>query len=49
MLRVLPPGAFPLTVALAAEFGAYGSDEHYELVLDQLLLGLRAVAEDERA
>ena len=25
--------------------GAYGSDEHYELVLDQLLLGLRAVAD----
>ena len=33
--------AFPLTVAVAAEIGAYGSDEHYEFVLDRLAGGLR--------
>jgi AcrR family transcriptional regulator len=44
MLTALPAAAFPLTVATAAEFGAYGSDEHYELVLDQHLRGLRATA-----
>ena len=32
---------FPLTVGVAEEMGAYGSDEHYELVLDQMLGGLR--------
>src|SRR3954447_10970263 len=37
MLRQLPPAAFPLTVAVAAELGAYGSDDHYEFVLDQFL------------
>jgi AcrR family transcriptional regulator len=41
MLRQLPPAMFPLTVGVAEEMGAYGSDEHYELVLDQLLRGLR--------
>ena len=40
MLTALPAGAFPLTVEVAAEMGAYGSDEHYELVLDQFLRGL---------
>ena len=41
MLRQLPPTMFPLTVGVAEEMGAYGSDEHYELVLDQMLCGLR--------
>jgi AcrR family transcriptional regulator len=49
MLTALPAAAFPLTVATAAEFGAYGSDEHYEFVLDQYLRGLRATAEAERS
>jgi len=40
MLALLPADAFPLTVGVAAEMGAYGSDEHYELVLDSLLSGL---------
>ena len=43
MLRRLPPALFPLTVGVAEEMGAYGSDEHYELVLDRFLSGLRAV------
>ena len=30
------------TVSVAAELGAYGSDEHYDFVLDQFLGGLRA-------
>jgi AcrR family transcriptional regulator len=41
MLRRLPPAMFPLTVAVAEEMGAYGSDEHYEFVLDRFLGGLR--------
>jgi len=40
MLRMLPREAFPLTVDVAEEMGAYGSDRHYELVLDQFLGGL---------
>jgi len=40
-LRILPAEQFPLTVGVADEMGAYGSDEHYELVLGQLLGGLR--------
>ncbi|HEX8105775.1 MAG TPA: TetR/AcrR family transcriptional regulator [Solirubrobacteraceae bacterium] len=43
-LVALPPGDFPLTVAVAGPMGAYGSDEHYEFALDQLLAGLRATA-----
>jgi AcrR family transcriptional regulator len=42
MLAQLPPAVFPLTVDVAAELGAYGSDDHYEFVLDQFLSGLRA-------
>jgi AcrR family transcriptional regulator len=43
-LAALPPDRFPLTVAVAAEMGAYGGDRHYGFVLDQLLAGLRATA-----
>jgi AcrR family transcriptional regulator len=44
MLGALPRAAFPLTVDVAAEMGAYGSDDHYDFVLDQLVRGLRAAA-----
>ena len=40
MLAMLPPSQYPLTVAIAGELGAYGSDSHYDFVLDQLLAGL---------
>jgi AcrR family transcriptional regulator len=40
LLAQLPPAAFPLTVAVAAELGAYGSDAHYEVVLEALVTGL---------
>jgi hypothetical protein len=40
MLAALPPAVFPLTVEIAAEMGAYGSDEHYDFVLDRFLAGL---------
>ena len=40
MLLQLPAEAFPLTVATAAEWGAYGSDEDYEFVLGRFLDGL---------
>ena len=41
MLSALPPEQFPRIFAVAAAMGAYGSDEHYEFVLDQLIAGLR--------
>jgi AcrR family transcriptional regulator len=42
MLTQLPRAVFPLTVDVAEEMGAYGSDEHYDFVLDQILTGVRA-------
>lgn len=39
-LAALPPEAFPLTVRTAEEWGAYGSDAHYEFALEQFLGGL---------
>jgi hypothetical protein len=44
MLRQLPRATFPLTVDVAEAMGAYGSDAHYDVVLDQFLAGLRATA-----
>ena len=38
---MLPAEAFPHTAAVAAEMVGYGSDEHYEFVLDRLAGGLR--------
>jgi AcrR family transcriptional regulator len=40
MLTQLPRDRYPLTVAVAAEMGGYGSDEHYDFVLGALLAGL---------
>jgi AcrR family transcriptional regulator len=40
VLAQLPPAEYPLTVAVAAEMGAYGSDDHYDFVLDRFLAGL---------
>jgi AcrR family transcriptional regulator len=45
MLLRLPPAAFPLTVGVAEAMGAYGSDAHYEFVLDRFLGGLRSAQE----
>jgi AcrR family transcriptional regulator len=47
MLAQLPRTEYPLTVGVAGEMGAYGSDDHYDFVLDRLLGGLRAAADDE--
>jgi AcrR family transcriptional regulator len=44
MLRQLPREVFPLTVGVAEQMGAYGSDDHYAFVLDQFLAGLAASA-----
>jgi AcrR family transcriptional regulator len=41
-LAALPRDHYPLTVAIAEEMGAYGSDGHYDFVLDQLITGLTA-------
>jgi AcrR family transcriptional regulator len=43
MLAALPREAFPLIVGVAGAMGAYGSDEHYDFVLDRFLTGLRAL------
>jgi Tetracyclin repressor-like, C-terminal domain len=40
-LAALPPDEYPLTVEVADEMGAYGSDDHYDFVLGQLISGLR--------
>jgi AcrR family transcriptional regulator len=40
MLAQLPSEAFPLTVATAADWGRYGSDEDYRFVLGRFLEGL---------
>jgi AcrR family transcriptional regulator len=48
-LAALPPNEYPLTVEVAREMGAYGSDRHYEFVLDRFLDGLSATAQDETA
>jgi len=45
MLAALPPTEYPLTVDVADEMGAYGSDHHYDFVLGQLLDGLRGTAD----
>jgi AcrR family transcriptional regulator len=47
MLAALPPTEYPLTVDVADEMGAYGSDHHYDFVLEQLLSGFRAAADGE--
>ena len=39
-LSALPAEVFPITVATAAEWGAYGADEHYEFVLERFIKGL---------
>jgi AcrR family transcriptional regulator len=48
-LAALPRTEYPLTVEVAQEMGAYGSDRHYEFVLDRFLNGLSATAQDETA
>jgi AcrR family transcriptional regulator len=47
MLAQLPRTGYPLTVDVAGEMGDYGSDQHYEFVLDQFLSGLRATTDAE--
>jgi AcrR family transcriptional regulator len=45
VLAALPRAHYPLTVDVAGELGAYGSDQHYDFVLDQFLNGLSATAD----
>lgn len=40
-IAALPARRFPLTVAVADQMSAYGSDEHYEQALGQLISGIR--------
>jgi hypothetical protein len=42
VLVALPPDEFPNTVAVADQMANYGSDDHYDRVLDQLLMGIQA-------
>jgi AcrR family transcriptional regulator len=41
-LASLPADYFPHTVAVAVELAQYGSQDHYDRALDQLLVGVRA-------
>lgn len=41
MIAALPGERFPLTVAVADQMSAYGSDEHYERALRHLVSGIR--------
>jgi AcrR family transcriptional regulator len=43
-LAALSASEYPYTAAVAVEMAGYASDRHYELVLDQLLAGIRASA-----
>ena len=43
-LMALPAAEFQLTASVATQLGAYGSDEHYELVLTSLVDGLTSAA-----
>jgi AcrR family transcriptional regulator len=43
-LAALPRDEYPFTAAVAGEMADYASDRHYELVVDQLLAGVRAAA-----
>jgi len=40
----LPRADYPHTAAVAGEMVGYGSDRHYDLVLEQFLSGIRAAA-----
>ena len=48
ILAQLPRSEFPLTVDVAGEMGAYGSDDHYDFVLEALVTGLRSAATSSR-
>lgn len=43
-LAALSATEYPHTVAVAAEMAGYASDRHYELVLEQLLVGIHSAA-----
>lgn len=43
-LAGLPIGLYPLTADVAAHLGGYGISDNYALVLDHLLVGIRASA-----
>jgi AcrR family transcriptional regulator len=52
ILAALPSNEFPLTVGVADSMAGYGSDEHYDGALHQLLAGIRATvpaAAEQRA
>ncbi|MBI3971837.1 MAG: TetR/AcrR family transcriptional regulator [Chloroflexi bacterium] len=43
-LAALPRSTFPRTADVAGEMADYASDRHYELVIDELLAGVRSAA-----
>ena len=43
-LATLPRSEYPHTAAVAEEMAAYASDRHYELVLDQIMVGIWSAA-----
>ena len=44
-MALLPRDEFPYTAEIAGEMISYGSDRHYDLVLDQYLTGIRIASE----
>jgi len=49
VLAALPVDEFPLTVAVAESMGRYGSDAHYDIALDRLLVGILAASVSDGA
>jgi len=43
-LAALPRSEYPRTAAVADEMATYGNERHYDLVLEQLLAGIRSTA-----
>jgi hypothetical protein len=43
-LAALARSEYPHTAAVAEEMAGYASDRHYELVLDQIMLGIWSAA-----
>jgi AcrR family transcriptional regulator len=43
-MAALPRAEFPHTAAVAEEMAGYASDRHYELVLDQIMVGIWSAA-----
>jgi AcrR family transcriptional regulator len=46
-LAALPRSEYPRTAAVAVEMATYGNERHYDLVLEQLMAGIRIIGRQE--